>query len=681
MPQPAPACCAARARQGDDSNSNHNHGDHDSAVHSGGGCEGAHAHGQQPGWTRLACALALALAAEMAHLLAEGQTLPALLPPPLARGAGMLMALAAIALAGLGTCRNGLAALRRGQLGIDALMAVAVIGAFIIGQWPEAAMVMALYAIAERIEHGATARASNAISALLRLKPDSAETLDAQGNWQNQSVEQIGAGALVRVKPGARLPLDGRVERGQSAVNQAPITGESLPVDKTAGDPVFAGSINLTGELIVRAGAAAGDSLLARIVRAVQQAQAARAPLQRQVEKFARLYTPAVFALALAVALLAPALLGWPPLAAIYKALALLVIACPCALVISTPVTVVSALTAAARRGILIKGGAALDAARRLRAIAFDKTGTLTQGAPALAHWQTRDGAADATWIARAAASLCDTSSHPVAQAIARGLYPAAASLRAQNVQALPGLGLQGMVDGQTLLLGNPRLLAERHITAPPALQQAIAWQEEQGRTVSLLASPAQGALALFAVADTLRSHAPAVIQELERLNLTCAMLSGDNAAAARAVAQQAGIAPAQTRSALLPADKQSALAELRARHGTVAMVGDGINDAPALASADLGFAMGGAGSEVAMESADIVIMNDDLRRLPATVRLARRAHAVLWQNIAFALGIKLLFLALALTGQATMWMAVFADTGASLLVTANGLRLLRKGA
>ncbi|ROR40475.1 cation-translocating P-type ATPase [Diaphorobacter sp. C33] len=624
-----------------------------------------HDHGTLPGWPRIAAALALATGAEAAHWMQQDY-------------AGMALAVVAIALSGLGVYRVGLKDLARLRLGIHALMAVAVTGAFLIGQWPEAAMVMALYVAAERIEDGAMDRARHAIRQLLQLAPATADVLQPNGSTLSLPVDQVPLGATVRIAPGAHVPLDGTVTHGSSSVNQAPITGESQLADKAAGDPLYAGSVNQQGELLMQVNTPPGDTLIARIVRTVEQAQASKAPIQRFVDRFAAIYTPVVFALAVLLALLAPPLMGWTWTQSTYQALALLVIACPCALVISTPVTVVSALTAAARRGILIKGGSALEAARGLRVVALDKTGTLTTGSPALVQWRALNGA-DADAVADVAWQLASRSEHPVSRAIAAGL-PAAPHNGVQNLQALPGRGVQAEVGGQRWWLGNLRLMREQGL-ADAALEDALAQQERQGRTVTLLAD-AQAVRALFAVADPLRGHARQAIAELRALGVHPVVLSGDNPATAQAIAAEAGITDAQDAlGGLLPQDKLDTLAALQRTRGPTAMAGDGINDAPALAQADVGFAMGGAHSTgMAMETADVVLMNDDLRRIPDTVRLARRAHAVLWQNITLALGIKAAFFTLALLGMASMWMAVAADMGVSLLVVANGLRL-RRGA
>ena len=624
-----------------------------------------HDHGFEVGIRRMGTALGMAIAAEAVSFFA-----PDLLIWKLA---GMVIAAIAIWLAGLDTYTKGLKALRQGRLNINALMTVAVTGAFVIGQWPEAAMVMALYAIAELIEARAVDRARNAIKGLMALAPDEAEVKQPDGRWKRQASKTIAIEAMVRIKPGERVPLDGLVTSGSSAVDQASVTGESIPVDKAVGDPVFAGTVNQTGSLVIRVTAAANDSTLARIIHAVEQVQGTRAPTQRFVDRFAAIYTPAVFGIALAVAVLMPLLADLTWMQAAYKALVLLVIACPCALVISTPVTVVSGLAAAVRKGILIKGGIYLEQARQIKAVALDKTGTITQGKPRMVHWEALSWSVGDLDPAIVGASLAARSDHPVSKAIAKSL--AGERLDVEAFEALVGKGVQGSLQGQRFVLGNHRLIHDQGLCSVE-LEAKLAEHEALGRTITLLAAENR-VLALFAVADTLKDSSTQAVAELNEMGVKTVMLTGDNPATARSIATQAGIADA--RGDLLPQDKQAAISELQRTHGMTAMVGDGINDAPSLAQADIGFAMGGAGTDIAMEAADVIIMNDDLRRLASTIRLSRKTHAVLWQNIALALGIKAVFLVLAVFGSATMWMAVFADMGASLLVVANGLRLLRQ--
>ncbi len=639
-------------------------------VHDHAGHDHHHGHQRggfvlQEGLPRYTLALVLAFGAEsMSFFAPHTLTFSAL---------GMALAAAAIGLAGFSTYVKGLAALRHLRLNINALMTVAVTGAFLIGQWPEAAMVMALYAMAELIEARSVDRARHAIKGLLDMTPDMAEVRQADGSWVERLVKTVAVGAIVRVKPGARVPLDGEIIAGTTSVDQSPVTGESIPVDKVVGDPVFAGTINTTGMVEVQVSAAANGTLLARIIHAVEQAQGSRAPTQQFVDRFAAIYTPAVFALALAVGLLSPWLLDWTWMQAIYKALVLLVIACPCALVISTPVTVVSGLAAAARRGILIKGGIHLEGARKIKAIALDKTGTITLGKPQLVATDVLPNGPDASQVLRWASDLAGHSDHPVSQAIAQGLG-LQGNGQLEGFTALPGRGIEAKASGLSLMLGNHRLIEVRGLCSP-LIEARLADHEAQGRTVTMLASSTQ-VLAIFAVADTIKESSRQAIAELHALGVASVMLTGDNVATAKAIAKEAGIDDA--RGNLLPEDKLAAIEALQKQYGTVAMTGDGINDAPALARANIGFAMGGAGTDTAMEAADVVIMNDDLRRIPETIRLSRNMQAILWQNIALALGIKAVFLLLALFNGATMWMAVFADMGASLLVVFNGLRILR---
>ncbi|WP_243457498.1 heavy metal translocating P-type ATPase [Ottowia testudinis] len=617
-------------------------------------------------WGKLICALALAMAAEGLAF-----AFPVSLP---AKALGMALAAAAIALAGFSVYGKGLSALLQGRLNINALMTVAVTGAFLIGQWPEAAMVMALYAIAEAIEARAVDRARGAIKSLLALAPEEAEVRQKDGSWVRTGVKEVVVESVVRIRPGERVPLDGIVTLGQSAIDQSPVTGESLPIDKTIGDEVYAGTINQSAALEFRVTAPASDSTLARIIHAVEQAQSSRAPTQRFVDRFAAIYTPAVFILAIAVALLTPWFMGLTWMQAVYKALVLLVIACPCALVISTPVTVVSGLAAGARRGILIKGGVYLEDARKIKAVALDKTGTITEGKPKLVALEAVDTNSNTTLLEGLAKSLAIRSDHPVSKAIAEGVSTTSTQDVA-DFQAVAGRGVQGVIDGQPYVLANHRWIEERG-QCSAELEARLAVHEQAGRTATLLANKEQ-VLAICAVADTIKPSSAQAVADLKSLGVTPVMLTGDNIATARTVASQAGIA--EVRGNLLPEDKLQAISELQQRYGNTAMTGDGINDAPALAKADIGFAMGGAGTHTAMEAADVVVMNDDLRRLPETIRLSKRTHAVLWQNIALALGIKVVFLVLAIFDNASMWMAVFADMGASLLVVFNGLRLLKQ--
>lgn len=612
---------------------------------------------------RLIAALVVALGAELLHLVGPDST-----PWQLA---GVAVAAVAIALSGLAVFQKGLSALLHSKLNINALMSVAVIGAFAIGQWPEAAMVMALYSLAELIEARSVERARNAISGLLALSPPQVEVRQVNGQWTSIDAKTVAVGAVARVRPGERFALDGRVTAGQGAVDQAPVTGESIPVDKAPGDDVFAGTINQSGSLEFEVTKPASDTVLARIIHAVEEAQGQRAPTQRFVDKFAAIYTPAVFVLALAVAIGAPFLMGWPWLTAVYKALVLLVIACPCALVISTPVTVVSGLAAAARRGILIKGGVYLEEARKLKVVALDKTGTLTEGKPKLVAQSVLASDPAEEQVLRIARSLAGRSDHPVSRAVSAGLL--VEPLEVTGFGAELGLGVHGSIDGHDYVLGNHRWIHERGLCSPE-LEAKLEEHEVQGRTVSLLADRGR-VLALFAVADTTKETSRQAVAELKAMGVRSIMLTGDNPSTARAIGAQVGIDDIQAN--LLPQDKLKVVAELGAG-GQVGMVGDGVNDSPSLAAAAVGFSMGGAGTDTAKEAADVLIMNDDLRKVPETIRLSKRTYAVLLQNIVLALGIKAVFFVLAVFGNASMWMAIFADMGASLLVVFNGLRLLK---
>ncbi|MDR0187748.1 heavy metal translocating P-type ATPase [Pseudomonas yamanorum] len=586
-----------------------------------------------------------------------------------------LVALISIFSGGLTTYKKGWIALKNLNLNINALMSIAVTGAILIGQWPEAAMVMFLFTVAELIEAKSLDRARNAISGLMQMTPEQATVRQADGSWVEQDVKVIELGSIVRVRPGERIGLDGEVTSGQSTIDQAPITGESLPIEKTVGDKVFAGTINQAGSLEYKVTAAANNSTLARIIHAVEQAQGARAPTQRFVDTFAKVYTPAVFIFALGVALIPPLFMGGVWFEWVYRALVLLVVACPCALVISTPVTIVSGLAAAARKGILIKGGVYLEGGYKLDYLALDKTGTITHGKPVqtdyLALFPNMEGSAPAL-----AASLAGRSDHPVSLAIANAAVDKNLAVHTvDNFEALTGRGVKGEINGEVYYLGNHRLVEELNLCSP-ALEKKLFALEKQGKSVVLLLDKS-GPLALFAVADTVKDTSREAIQQLHDLGIKTLMLTGDNSHTAKAIADQVGIDQAQ--GDLLPTDKLQAIEALYAKGHRVGMVGDGINDAPALARSEIGFAMAAAGTDTAIETADVALMDDDLRKIPAFIRLSRQTSSILKQNIALALVIKAIFLAVTFLGMATMWMAVFADMGVSLLVVFNGLRLLRK--
>lgn len=622
-----------------------------------------HAPAQRTNWLPMAVSGIAALLAEGVYWVNDGN-----------HWAVVVLALVSIVTGGLSTYKKGWIALKNLNLNMNALMSIAVTGGMAIGHWPEAAMVMFLFALAEVIEAKSLDRARNAIRGLMDLAPETATVRQADGSWTELPAKEVPKGAVVRVRPGERIALDGLITAGRSAVNQAPITGESIPVDKAEGDQIFAGTINETGSFEYKVTAGASDSTLARIIHAVESAQGSRAPTQRFVDQFARVYTPAVFAVALLVAVVPPLAFGGVWFDWIYKALVLLVIACPCALVISTPVTIVSGLAAAARRGILIKGGVYLEGGRKLKTLALDKTGTLTHGKPEQTDFLPLVG--DAKEVATWAASLASRSDHPVSQAVARKAKRDGVSLlEVDDFAALPGRGVRGRVAGRMLHIGNHRLAQELGLSET-ALHSRLEVLERQGKTAILLMDEAT-VLGIFAVADTVKETSREAVADLQALGVRTLMLTGDNQHTASAIASQVGISEA--RGDQLPEDKLKTIESLVGGDGQVGMVGDGINDSPALARADIGFAMGAAGTDTAIETADVALMDDDLRKIPAFIRLSRSTAAILTQNIVLALGIKAVFLVLTFTGQATMWMAVFADMGASMLVVFNGLRLLKR--
>jgi Cd2+/Zn2+-exporting ATPase len=560
-------------------------------------------------------------------------------------------------------------------------MSIAVIGAIAIGEWPEAAVVIFLFALAELIETLSLERAKNAIRGLMAMTPETATVRLDSGEWREVAAAEVQVGQTARVRPGERIPLDGSVTAGGSSVNQAPITGESMPVMKAAGDPVFAGTLNERGMLEFRVTANKGHTTLDRIIRSVQEAQGQRAPTQRFVDQFARYYTPAVVVFAVLVAAVPPLLFGAAFEPWLYKALVMLVIACPCALVISTPVTVVSGLAAAARHGLLVKGGVHLENGRLIKVVALDKTGTLTHGKPVVTDVVPLvEQPADA--LLQLAASVDAHSGHPIANAITSAWQTPADRkttvrplLPVTSFESLTGRGAKAVIDGQLYHVGNHRLCEEMGI-CNLHVEEVLNRLEKEGKTAVIL-STESAPLCVIGVADTVREHSAEAIRQLRALGVASVMLSGDNQTTASAIAAQVGIGDA--RGNLLPEDKLAVIDDLTRRYGNSGMVGDGVNDAPALAKASIGFAMGAAGTDTAIETADVALMDDDLRKLPNFIQLSRDTFRVLRQNIALAIGIKAVFFVLALAGKATLWMAVFADMGASLIVVFNGMRLLRR--
>ncbi len=566
-------------------------------------------------------------------------------------------------------------ALRRLRPDMNLLMTVAVVGAVGIGEWFEAATVAFLFAISNALESWSVGRARRAVEALMDLSPTMARIQNEDGGEREVRAEDVDIGTQFVVRPGEKVPLDGTVVAGRSEVNQAPITGESVPVVLEVGDPVLAGTINGSGALEARSTRPASETTLARMIRLVEEARSRRAPSEQWVERFARVYTPVVMTLALLVAVLPPLLAGESWGTWFYRALVLLVIACPCALVISTPVSIVAALAAAARNGVLVKAGAYIEAPARLDAIAFDKTGTLTRGEPEVVEVVPLGDHTERELLERAAA-LEARSEHPLAEAVLRYAKERGVGVRpAADVESIPGKGVAGRYEGELFWLGSHGYLEERGQETPEVRDQLEA-MSSAGRTVVVVGND-EHVCGLIAISDGLRAEASGALRELRRLGIERqVMLTGDNEGTARVIAGELGLD--EVRAELLPADKVEEVERLVATGGDVAMVGDGVNDAPAMARATLGIAMGSAGTDAAIESADIALMSDDLRKLPWLVRHSRRTLRVVRQNIVFALGVKLAVFALASLGMATLWMAIAADMGASLLVSANGLRLLR---
>ena len=581
----------------------------------------------------------------------------------------------AIVVGGLPIFRAALAGVRTKHLDMNVLMSAATVGAVGLGEWAEAASVVVLFAAGNALQVYAIDRTRGVVRALVRLAPD--EVLVRRGTGEVVvPADEVGVGETVIVRPGERLAVDGEVVEGASAVDEAPVTGESVPVEKGSGDAVYSGTLNGSGGLLVRATKRAGDSTLQRIVRLVEEAQAKKAPAEQFVDRFSRVYTPLVVAVAVALTVVPP-LLGGPLGEWFYRALALLIIACPCALVISTPVTVVSGIGAASRRGILVKGGAALEAAGRLKALAFDKTGTLTEGRPVVSRVVALDGHDEAGAV-RLAAALERRSEHPLAHAILATAerYGASGIPPVINFRSVAGRGAEGEVEGRRYAIGSPRLFAEVGISldgANAVLEEA----EREGETPVVLGDK-DGPIAVFGLADATRPEARATLESLRSVGVNeLVMLTGDAEGPARRTAEILGVG---YRAQLLPEQKVERVRELVAEYGSAGMVGDGMNDAPALAASSVGFAMGAAGTDVALETADVALMQDDLPKLAEAVRLSRSAERIIKQNVVVSLLIKGLFVLLAPFGLVVLWLAVLADMGTSIVVTLNGLRLFRRG-
>ena len=565
-------------------------------------------------------------------------------------------------------------ALKRLRADMNLLMLLAIIGAMFINEWFEAATVSFLFSLSLAIESWSIGRARHAVEALLDLAPSTVTIKDESGQEYQLAAVEVSIGTSFIVKPGDKIPLDGEVMTGTSSVNQAPITGESIPVTKQTGDEVFAGSINGEAMLEIKATKLASDTTLAHIVRLVEESHSKRAEAEQWVEKFARIYTPIVMLLALAVFIIPPLFFAGVWDAWLYRALVLLVIACPCALVISTPVSIVAALACAARQGILIKGGIYIEAPAHLNAIAFDKTGTLTCGNPLVTGLYPFNSHTQNELLSRAAA-LESRSNHPLAKAILNYTESQGVQIaNADNVTVLPGKGVTGLFNGTDFWLGSRRYLLERGQETSEISEQAKAL-EKTGQTVIAIGNN-QHVCGLIAVADQPRPQIESILQSLRQSGIQhLAMLTGDNQVTAENISRQIGLD--EVHAELLPADKVEIVSQMVEKYGNVAMIGDGINDAPALARASLGIAMGVMGSDAAIETADIALMGDDLSKLPWLINHSKRTLRIIRQNIVFALTLKAAFAILAFAGMATLWQAIAADMGASLLVVANGLRLL----
>lgn len=587
----------------------------------------------------------------------------------------IVLLLAAIITGGWSIAVKALKALRVWSLDMNVLMTAAAIGAIALGKWGEAASVIVLYSFSLMLESYSTARARKAVQSLVALSPRYASVVE-DGGERVIPAEEVLPGMRIVVRPGERIPLDGVVDEGTSEVDQSAITGESSPVRKNPGDSVFAGGVNGRGILAVRVMARYENTTLARIIHLVEEAYRMRAPVQQFVDRFARVYTPTVFAVAVLVALLPPLLLHESFTVWMYRSLVLLVIACPCALVIATPVTLVSALTAAARKGILIKGGRCLEVLSEIRALAFDKTGTLTEGRPRITDIVPVNGMPRKEML-QLIAAIENRSEHPLAEAVLAEAYRDQVDytdVRIEEFEAMPGSGVQATVNGVRYYLGSVQL-AERMGFLTPAVRKTVDRLLASGKTAMVFGHEG-GPLCVLGARDTLRRESQSMVRGLEDLGVSeIVMLSGDHGSVAERVSRDAGIG--NHHASLLPEEKVAAVERLKRRHGAVAMVGDGINDAPALAASSVGIAMGVAGTDAALETADVVLMSDNLRHIPYVLSLSRAAMRIIRQNIVLGLGLKLVFLVLSITGHATLWMAVLADDGAALAVILNGLRLL----
>ncbi|MCM3089002.1 cadmium-translocating P-type ATPase [Bhargavaea ginsengi] len=580
----------------------------------------------------------------------------------------------AIIIGGFGLFKVGLQNLTKLEFDMKTLMTVAVIGAALIGEWAEGAVVVFLFAVSEALEAYSIDKARQSIKALMDIAPNRA-TVRRGTEVMEIDVEDVQIGDVMLIKPGQKLAMDGEVIQGQSSINQAAITGESIPVHKMSGDEVFAGTLNEEGALEVRVTKRAEDTTIAKIIHLVEEAQAERAPSQQFVDKFAKYYTPAIMVIALLVAVIPPMLFGASWADWVYSGLAVLVVGCPCALVISTPVAIVTAIGNAARKGVLIKGGIHLEETGKLKVVAFDKTGTLTEGKPVVTDILSMSDM-DTDEILAVSMAVESYSQHPLASAIVRKAEEAGVeTVPASDFHSITGKGAKASVGSEIYYIGSPKLFEEL-LSIADSVSGQVKNLQKQGKTVMLLGTDRE-IKGLVAVADQVRKSSASIIKKLHQLGIEkTVMLTGDNQAAGQAIGRQLGLS--ETRADLLPEDKLNYIRTLRGQTGNVAMVGDGVNDAPALAAATVGIAMGGAGTDAALETADVALMADDLEKLPYTVALSRKTLAIIKQNISFAILVKIAALLLVVPGWLTLWLAIFADMGATLIVVANSLRLLR---
>lgn len=584
----------------------------------------------------------------------------------------------AISIGGISIFKVGFANLLKFEFDMKTLMTVAIIGAALIGEWKEAAVVVFLFAISEALETYSMNKARNAITQLMEIAPTTATVVyERDGHIVDceMETEHIQIGDLLRIKPGQKIAMDGEVIEGSSTVNEASITGESLPVSKTCGNVVFAGTINEQGSLLVRVTKRVEDSTLAKIIHLVEEAQSQKAPSQKFVDQFAKYYTPLIMVVALLVAIVPSIITGnWQEW--VYQGLAVLVVGCPCALVISTPVAIVTAIGNAARQGVLIKGGAYLEELSRVRTIAFDKTGTLTKGQPEVKNIEVTSSISEDELIA-IVASVEKNSQHPLARSILNEAFKRNIHVTsAEYFQSVTGKGAYGIVKGEKLFVGSSSWIAETVAPIRNDLQQIINSWANEGHSI-IMAANEREIIGVISVSDSIREDALVTIEQLRQIGIEeTVMLTGDSEPTALAIASQLG--GIQVYASLLPQEKLLKIEQLKER-AVVAMVGDGVNDAPALAKANIGIAMGGAGTDIALETADIALMGDDLTKISETIKLSKKTLRIIKENITFALGLKLIALLLVIPGWLTLWIAIFADIGATLLVVLNSLRLLKR--